>query len=146
MTSPIGISSITLLKLRHADSVCRDCAAGNIMVDGSPLYPQGFHPVHIHRSYDFTSTLHPLQRSEHPVKYYFIDFGISSRFQDGQSPLVLGTQGRDKAPELSKTIPYNAFQVDIWMLGRVFEQEFMEVRRDSEFRSRYLSSLSFRDT
>lgn len=98
------------------------------MMDGSPLYPQGFHPVHIGHSSDFTHEVHPLSRVDHSVTYYFVDFGLSSRFRDGESPLVLGTKGGDKAPELSNVVPYNAFMVDIWMLGRVYEQHFTQVR------------------
>lgn len=70
----------------------------------------------------------PLSRSEHPVRYYFIDFGISSQFAKGDSPYVLGRQGRDKeVPELSSDIPYNAFKVDIFILGNLYKKEFIQV-------------------
>lgn len=96
-------------------------------MDGIPLYPRGHHPVRLWLAPDGKKDVHPLSRTDHPVRYYFIDFGISSRFKYGESPFVLGTQGRDKAPELSKRVSYNAFRVDVWMLGRVYEEDFLEV-------------------
>ena len=106
----------------------RDCAAANIMMDGRPLYPQGHHPVCRSLSPDAVYELVPLSRSDHPVRYYFVDYDISSLFPPGVPPLVVGRKGRDKeVPELSDDIPYDAFKVDVFALGNLFHKEFLEV-------------------
>ena len=97
-------------------------------MDGSPLYPLGHHPVRTNYSSNGVYEINPLSRQEHPVKYYFIDFGLSCHFKPGDSPLVVGTKGRDKEPpELSDKHPYNPFQLDIFILGNVYLQEFVQV-------------------
>jgi len=99
------------------------------MVDATNMYPLGFHPVR-DRFLDDVSTLTTvIPRSELGVKYYFVDFGISSYFPSGsQTRLVLGTAGRDQdVPELSDEVPYDPFKVDIFTIGNVFRQLFYEV-------------------
>lgn len=97
-------------------------------MDGEPLFPQGHHPVRLDYLEDATHDAPHLTRFDHPVKYYFIDFGISSYFDPGTVPLVVGTQGRDKEPpELDDHRPYNPFPLDIFILGNVYRREFLEV-------------------
>ncbi|KZT72365.1 hypothetical protein DAEQUDRAFT_32600 [Daedalea quercina L-15889] len=109
----------------------RDCAGANIMMDGRPLYPQGHHPVSRDLSPDAVYELVPRSRSDYPVRYYFIDFGISSYFPFGTPPLVLGLEGRDKeVPELSKQTPYDAFKVDIFILGNLYKKYFVQKYSD----------------
>ncbi|KAH9946933.1 kinase-like domain-containing protein [Amylocystis lapponica] len=119
----------------HSQGVAhRDCASANIMMDGRPLFPQGHHPVCLDISQDGVHMLSPLSRTDHPVRYYFIDFGISSQFQKGESSLVVGRKGRDKeVPELSSEIPYDAFKVDIFILGNLYKKELLEKYRGLEF-------------
>ncbi|GBE86795.1 hypothetical protein SCP_1000370 [Sparassis crispa] len=72
--------------------------------------------------------LSSLSRSDHSVRYYFIDFGISSLIGKGESPYVLGREGRDKElPEMSSEVPYDAFKVDIFVLGNLYKKEFLQV-------------------
>lgn len=98
------------------------------MMDGSPLYPQGHHPIRLESTADGIYDAIPLSRTDRPVRYFFIDFGISSCFRPGEPPLVLGRKGRDKGPpELSNEIPYNAFHLDIFLLGNVYNKEFFQV-------------------
>ncbi|KAI0077830.1 hypothetical protein K474DRAFT_1697485 [Panus rudis PR-1116 ss-1] len=131
------------LAFLHSQRIAhRDCAAGNIMMDGRPLYPQGHHPVRRAYAPDAMWHVHPLARIDHPVKYYFIDFGISSHFREGETPLVLGTKGRDKEPpELSDVTPYNPFMLDIYILGNVYKKEFVEKYYGLEFLQPLLSSM-----
>ncbi|KAI0330384.1 hypothetical protein GY45DRAFT_751694 [Cubamyces sp. BRFM 1775] len=101
----------------------RDIAPTNIMMDGTPLFPHGFHPVRIHRAADAIHEVHPLPRFEHPVKYFYIDFGLSVRFEDGASSKVVGKVGqRTDVPEMSATLPYDAFKADIYALGDIFDR------------------------
>ena len=99
------------------------------MMDGSPLYPAGHHPVRTRYSVDVIEDLRPLHRIDHPVRYYYIDFGLSVRFEEGSSPLVVGDVGRDdEVPELSSTVPYDGYKADIHALGNIFHKEFEQVR------------------
>ncbi|KAI0077838.1 hypothetical protein K474DRAFT_1707019 [Panus rudis PR-1116 ss-1] len=131
------------LTFMHAQGVAhRDCAAGNIMMDGRPLFPQGHHPVRMDYTEDALWDAPSLSRIDHPVKYYFVDFGISSRFRPGENPLVVGEVGRDKEPpELSKEIPYNPFMLDIYILGNVYQKEFVEKYHGLEFLQPLISSM-----
>ena len=110
--------------------VCRDCSVLNIMMDAEPLFPKGFHPVARISDGSGVRFAHPRRRRDvGRVRYFFIDFGISSRFAPGASSMVLGSQGREKdVPELSEVVPYDAYKVDIFALGSLFYKEFLEVR------------------
>lgn len=101
-------------------------------MDPGPLVPKGSHPQMYHLTPD-ASRMTPVRhryQARFP-KYYFIDFGISTWFRDGHngSRLVTGGEGQDKSvPELSYTVPYNPFKVDIYVLGNVYKNEFISVR------------------
>ena len=99
------------------------------MMDGSPLYPGGYHPVRRDQTPDIIEEVKPLSRMDHPVRYYYIDFGLSIRFSEGEPPLVVGDVGRDaEVPELSSTVPYDGYKADIYALGNFFHKEFEQVR------------------
>ncbi|KAG8893787.1 hypothetical protein FRB99_001706 [Tulasnella sp. 403] len=51
------------------------------------------------------------------VRYYFIDFGISTRDQDR----VVGVNGQERAPELSSDVPYDPYKLDVYDLGRAYK-------------------------
>lgn len=108
-------------------------------MDGEPLFPKGHHPVRLDYLEDGVHDAPYLSRQNHPVKYYFIDFGISSYFDPGVVPLVIGTQGRDKEPpELDDRRPYNPFPLDIFILGNLYRKEFVEVCISPIFCFRFL--------
>ncbi|KAH9888346.1 kinase-like domain-containing protein [Cubamyces lactineus] len=112
----------------------RDIAPTNIMMDGSPIYPQGFHPVLIHQTEDAIHDAHPLSRMDHPVTYYYIDFGLSVRFAEGASPLVVGKVGqRTDVPEMSSTVPYDAFKADVYALGDIFDRDLEQKWKNVHF-------------
>ena len=98
-------------------------------MDGTSMYPLGFHPVLDNALHDVSTPAPVIPRSMVGVKYYFIDYGISSYFPPGsQEGLVLGTDGRDQdVPELSDDVPYDPFKVDIFSIGNVFRQSFRDV-------------------
>ncbi|KAI0334855.1 hypothetical protein GY45DRAFT_1242123 [Cubamyces sp. BRFM 1775] len=100
----------------------RDCAYKNIMMDASALFPRGFHPVAQTALPDAVTSAPVLSRSAARVHYYFIDFGISTRFDPKSSSprLVTGKDGLDQEPpELSKTIPYDPFKLDVFLIGNL---------------------------
>jgi hypothetical protein len=115
---------ITLSLLSH-----RDCSLKNVLMDATHMYPLGFHPVHDVFLDDVTTFAPVIPRLEVGVKYYFVDYGISSYFPAGsQRELVLGIAGRDRdVPELSNSVPYDPFKVDIFTVGNVLRGEFQAV-------------------
>ncbi|KII88223.1 hypothetical protein PLICRDRAFT_175846 [Plicaturopsis crispa FD-325 SS-3] len=112
----------------------RDCAAINIMMDAAPLYPQGFHPIRRDYSRDAAYKLTPLSRIDNPVRYFFTDFGLSIKFAPNEPPFVLGDEGRDQeVPELSRDIPYNAFKLDVFVLGNLYRKSFVQKFQNVDF-------------
>lgn len=99
------------------------------MMDAAALYPAGFHPIQQNWSPDYTSSARVLPRTTSNVKYYFTDFGISRRFEaDDDNRLVVGNKGLDQTlPELSDTVHYDPFKADIYLLGNVFKEIFLQV-------------------
>ncbi|KAH8987869.1 kinase-like domain-containing protein [Lactarius akahatsu] len=132
------------LTFMHSKGVAhRDCSPKNILMDAANMYPLGFHPVRDIYLHD-VSTLAPIiPRSEVGVKYYFVDYGISSYFPAGsQERLVLGTAGRDQdVPELSDVVPYDPFKVDIFTIGNVFRQVFRDKYSNCQFFTPIIESM-----
>ena len=93
------------------------------------MYPLGFHPVHSIFLADARTYAPMVPRLEAGVKYYFVDYGISSYFPAGSKrELVLGIAGRDQdVPELSNSVPYDPFKVDIFTIGNVLRGELQAV-------------------
>lgn len=108
----------------------RDCSDSNIMFDAAGMYPKGYHPVRTILDASYRKEAYPLRRRDVPcVRYYFTDFGLSSRFDDDSEPrLVIGNRAQDKGiPELSLTKPYDPFAVDIFTLGNAYRRKLREV-------------------
>ena len=100
------------------------------MLDATHMYPLGFHPVEEFHLDDVTTPAPRIPRLEAGVKYYFVDYGISSYFPAGSiRELVLGIAGRDQdVPELSNDVSYDPFKVDIFTIGNVLLGEVQAVR------------------
>ena len=100
----------------------RDIARMNVMMDADALFPLGWHPITHGYLPEGNAILAPVNsRMDHPVKYYYIDFGISVRFLPGDYPkTVTGTAARVREiPELSWDVPYDPFKVDIFSIGNL---------------------------
>ncbi|KAL5492985.1 hypothetical protein ACEPAI_4433 [Sanghuangporus weigelae] len=122
----------------HRSNVAhRDCSDLNIMMDADAMYPKGFHP----KSGIMDSTGHRFAHTKHRrdivprVRYYFIDFGISSMFRpEDKERKVIGLEGQDTAvPELSLSRPYDPFLVDVFILGNLFKKTFIDKYDNVEF-------------
>ncbi|KAL5530907.1 hypothetical protein ACEPAG_3783 [Sanghuangporus baumii] len=113
----------------------RDCSANNIMMDGEPLYPKGFHPSLSFLDAEGKIARPRRRRDTRGVKYYFTDFGISSWFQSvEETRLVTGQDGLDRdVPELRHFDPYDPFPVDIFILGNIFRKELTDVYENMGF-------------
>ncbi|OCB92195.1 hypothetical protein A7U60_g417 [Sanghuangporus baumii] len=118
----------------HSKNIAhRDCSDLNIMLDGTSMFPEGFHPVRQIMDRSSTKLAKYRSRCNSPgVKYYFTDFGLSSRFDDMDSEhLVTGRRCQVYVPELSDTIPYDPFAVDL--LGDVYKKNFVEKYSNAQF-------------
>ena len=101
------------------------------MMDATALYPQGFHPISpLFLPNDLSSLAPVLPRASVAVTYYYVDFGISTLFASGEpNKLVTGWAGLDRdVPELSEEVPYDPFKVDVFILGNLFRQMFLQGR------------------
>ncbi|KAF9226736.1 hypothetical protein BS17DRAFT_696424 [Gyrodon lividus] len=128
--------SIEGLVFMHEHHVAhRDCAAANIMMEGSVLCPSGWHPILPSVAPDYSGFVRFSSRADHfrDIRYYFIDFGLSSRFRPGESHLVVGSKCRGNAPEFNYDRPYDAFKLDIFLLGDVYKETFLEQFDDVQF-------------
>lgn len=99
-------------------------------MDVTKVIPAGFHPQRPWSKKGILSDLTWKQRSSvAPVDYYIIDYGLATWFRHQESDIMsTGVYGQDKTvPELSKTVPYDPFKVDIYQLGGVIN-ELIEVR------------------
>ena len=138
----------------HIDS---DCVMHNLLMDADAMYPEGFHPIKIMHKPDYSGWATYVPRSIAGVRYYFAEFGISVHIPEEDRPgSVTGNLGRDQdPPELSATIPYDPFKLDIFIIGNMLEQElykaiiplplsFAKADGLSEIRQRWIYSASCR--
>ncbi|KAJ7879548.1 kinase-like domain-containing protein [Mycena olivaceomarginata] len=119
------------LQFMHQHHVAhRDCNSNNIMMDGQHLFPQGFHPDpdHQHLTPDGKSNATYYTRTARPVKYYFIDFGLSRRYDPANGPPVEDIiMGGDKSPpEHVGRGECDPFPTDIYFLGNLIRRNFLD--------------------
>ncbi|EJD38712.1 hypothetical protein AURDEDRAFT_139510 [Auricularia subglabra TFB-10046 SS5] len=121
----------------------RDCTGGNILQDSSSAFPGlRCHPWYCYMSEDMQTTYDPLPRYMCTFRYYFIDFGVSSR----DEYLVTGSICRDaSAPELSETVPYNPFKLDVYLIGNHFLEDYLNKYSNLEFLRPLLLHMTRRD-
>ncbi|KAF8596047.1 kinase-like protein, partial [Ceratobasidium sp. AG-I] len=113
----------------------RDCTPPNIMMDWSSLVDEPFHPIYNAFSFDGEYRLDIRKRSQGNVRYYFIDFGLSTWFETQDTPtLVTGPEGREQTvPELHGGKPYDPFKVDVFILGAFLERDLVKEFHGLEF-------------
>ncbi|KIJ06454.1 hypothetical protein PAXINDRAFT_121614 [Paxillus involutus ATCC 200175] len=122
------------LKFMHHHRVSHgDCVAANIMMDAKYLCPDGWHPILIEETPNLVGQLHHRKRSDVEVVYYFIDFGLSTLHPSEDTLLVIGGTARDRTvPEFKLEVPYDPFKADIFILGHMFQTEFLTKYRRLE--------------
>ncbi|KAJ7159438.1 hypothetical protein C8R46DRAFT_906589 [Mycena filopes] len=121
---PTGWSGILPLLLHGLNIVSRDLCRRNLMMDATNVVPKGWHFAAPFSQNGTTPRLLSIPRhSVAPVEYFIIDFGLSTSFPADlpvDDARDVGRYGQDKTvPELSDTVPYNPFKVDIYQLGNV---------------------------
>ncbi|TFY66061.1 hypothetical protein EVG20_g5022 [Dentipellis fragilis] len=120
--------------LHEHDIAHRDCTRNNIMMDATHLYPDLWHPSDIHKRRDWKGKAKHYTRTQCPVKYYFIDYGLSEQYDREKArtwpPLELPVHGGDKsAPENQEknyNIPCNPFATDIYYIGNLVRENFIQ--------------------
>ena len=103
----------------------------NIMMDGSALFIDAFHPVASMMKRDYSGLARYKTRTERPVKYYLIDFGLSRRYDKSIShPLEVPIWGGDKeVPEFQNSDePRDPFATDVFYIGNAIRKDFVGVR------------------
>lgn len=105
----------------------------NIVMDPGNMYPRGFHADGYYdaQGRPFSGTRTRTQVGG--VRYYFIDFGESIKFdiygpKENKTIKVI-SKACIHAPETSMRPiqPYDAFKPDLYTLGKVFEEHLLEV-------------------
>ena len=106
------------------------------MMDGTPMYPDGWHPYMPIFRRDYSGLVKHFTRTQRPPKYFFIDFGLSRKYNpDDGPPLEPPIFGGDKSvPEFQgegHSKPSNPFPTDVYYLGSFIREGFLEVSRRS---------------
>ncbi|KAF8217735.1 kinase-like domain-containing protein [Mycena galopus ATCC 62051] len=109
------------LSFMHEHNICHfDIAPKNLMMDESRVVPRGSHFCYPKTHDGYRGSFAWENRcSVGPVDYYYIDFGLSMYYPKGRdTALTTGTLRNFRTiPELSETVPYNPFKVDVFQLG-----------------------------
>lgn len=110
----------------------RDCTALNIMMDGSRMYPQSFHPIVFNKRPDYKGRAPHYTRTQKPPRYYVIDFGLSVAYDPRAGPpRFFPVLAADKtAPECqTREVGCDPFPTDVYYLGHWIELHFLQVCR-----------------
>jgi hypothetical protein len=103
----------------------------NIVMDGS-MFIDGWHPSEPYMSEDFTRAARHRTRTQSPPRYYYIDFGISRKYEaSNTNPLEQPIFGGDKGvPEFKEDYgkPWNPFPTDVWYLAHAIQEIFLDVK------------------
>lgn len=93
------------------------------------MIPSGFHFCAPRTEDGFKDLVWHERWSVRPVKYYFIDYGLSYQYPAGLTDIRdYGRFGQDRTvPEMSVEVSYDPFKADVYQLGNVFKR-LMEVR------------------
>ncbi|KZT63088.1 hypothetical protein DAEQUDRAFT_815840 [Daedalea quercina L-15889] len=122
--------------MHHHNVAHRDCMDQNIMMNPRPLYPELYHPRLIDWTHDLSRPAKHYNRTTHPTKYYFIDFGLSRKYDPAngspREPPILG--GDKSVPEFQQSSePCDPFPTDIYYLGNLIREDFLHTYHGMEF-------------
>jgi len=133
------------LQFMHKHRIAhRDLMGLNIMVDGSKMFPDSYHPMEPDLKRDYSGRARYYTRTQRPPKYYIIDFGISRRYALGdETPLEPPIWGGDKSvPEFHKsTNPCDPFPTDMYYIGNLIRKDFLESKAGFEFMSALVADM-----
>jgi len=140
------------MQFMHRNSVAhRDGHAGNLMYDGSPLFPNGHHPHPLYNSRkpDFTGQAKHFTRTQAPPKYYWIDFGISNQYDPSSTAVPSEDRiwGGDRTvPEyVDYKGPCNPFPIDVYYVGNLIKTDFIDQKYGFSFMTPLISDMVHED-
>ncbi|KAJ7186572.1 kinase-like domain-containing protein [Mycena filopes] len=126
------------LQFMHDQNIAHfDIAPQNMVMDENRVIPKG---SHFSRPRTHAGVWGLFSWNDRctvgPVDYYYIDFGLSSYHAGGKdTALQLGELRTFRTiPELSQTVPYNPFKVDIFQLGLTIHKLIDEYYGLEDFR------------
>ncbi|KAI0645829.1 kinase-like domain-containing protein [Trametes meyenii] len=114
----------------------RDCSEMNIMMDPQQLFPDLYHFACPWLSRDLSRSAKHYTRTSRPTRYYYIDFGLSRKFDPAQGPpRVHPIWGADRSvPEFQQTVDvYDPFPTDVYYLGNAFRTVLLNEYQDLDF-------------
>ncbi|TEB29036.1 hypothetical protein FA13DRAFT_1690318 [Coprinellus micaceus] len=119
------------IEFLHDNGVAHlDISINNVMLDGTGMYPTGFHPVDQSRNFEYTGpAVRQFTRTEKPPTYIFIDFGISERFDADERRITWNKEGTDHSvPEYQEgyEAPVDPFEVDVYCLGNLVKTDIIQ--------------------
>lgn len=100
------------------------------MLDPADLYPESFHPMATSLNKNYSGKAKHFTRTQRPPKYYFIDFGISRRYDSSViNPKEIPIWGGDKSvPEFQNSNePQDPFATDVFYIGNAIRKDFILV-------------------
>ncbi|KAJ6460850.1 kinase-like domain-containing protein [Mycena vitilis] len=118
---------LTGLKFMHNNEIAhRDACSMNFVMDASKLVPGGWHFASPHTTPNRKRRRRARRRSSvKEVRYYIIDFGLSVfRCALETDPQVIGADRT--VPEFKSGQPYDPYKLDIYQMGNMIKQEFIE--------------------
>ncbi|KAF7422584.1 hypothetical protein PC9H_010740 [Pleurotus ostreatus] len=120
------------LQFMHRNHVAhRDLASQNVLMDARTLYTDRYHPSSPNYKLDASTAPRHYTRTQVPVKYYIIDFGLSRMYRREDLPVSEDViYGADKTvPEFETSESCDPFPTDVYTLGNMIKEEFMEGSR-----------------
>ena len=102
----------------------------NIAIDPSEVYPESFHPMKTMFKRDFSGFAKHFTRTQRPPKYYFIDFGLSRKYDASETNLrEFPIWGGDKeVPEFQSSNGHcDPFPTDVFYLENMIKKDFIQV-------------------
>ncbi|KAJ7860493.1 hypothetical protein B0H13DRAFT_1726579 [Mycena leptocephala] len=136
----------------HSKNIAHgDICTKNMVMDSSRMIPGGFHfwDELLQENTCDASDPHLIKTRTQagPIKYYYIDFGLSVHFPNDARGLVVGECGRLRKhiPENSATVPYDPFKVDIRLVGEMLRTEFVVKYDGLEFLIPFIRKLRRHD-
>ncbi|KAF8508731.1 hypothetical protein BU17DRAFT_77924 [Hysterangium stoloniferum] len=123
---------------RH-DIAHRNCTAENIMMDGTGLYPDGFHPVLLDRlPMNISRKAKHYSRTEYRPTYYLCNFALSQQFDPSRGPpSAMPEHASDRSvPEFQGAgmeQHHDPFATDVYLIGNMIKSQFVVSKYGFDF-------------
>jgi len=135
------------LQFMHSQHVAhRDCMRLNIMMDPRPLYPEPYHPVAIRKKMDLSGNAQHFTRTEHPTKYFLVDFGLSRKYRaedmpPKESPILGGDKTAPEHQGDKYDEPCDPFPTDVYYWGNMLRQTLLKEYIGLDFLQEFVDEM-----